>query len=61
VTREEHNREWGVNRQPNEYVCCHTGGYGELSQYDPNCPACWLGHLHTWDEHDAYISRPRGI
>jgi hypothetical protein len=55
MTREEHNRTWGVDRQPDEYVFCHTIGYGEFSQYDPDCPACWLGHPHTWAEHDAYV------
>ena len=59
MTREEHNNHFGVNRDPEEHVLCNTGGYGELSQYDPLCCACWLGHPHTWAEHDSSVTRGR--
>jgi len=52
MTREEHNAAHGVNRQPHESVSCNLFGYGELTQYDADCPACWLGHRHSWAEHD---------
>lgn len=55
----EHNAYWGVKRKPEDTVCCNTLVYGELSQYDPECPACWLGHRHTWAEHDAWIGDAR--
>ena len=59
MTREEHNAAHGVNRQPHESVSCNLFGYGELSQYDGDCPACWLGHRHSWDEHDEWIRKAR--
>jgi len=52
MTRLEHNRHLGANRQPDEYVCCSLCGYGELDQYDARCAQCWLGHSHTWAQHD---------
>ena len=55
MTREEHNRRWTVNRQPTDPVHCNLIGYGEISQYDPDCAACWLGHAHTWAAHDRYV------
>lgn len=55
MTRAEHNAYWQANRQPNEEVSCNLVGYGELTQYDADCPSCWLGHRHTWSEHDAYL------
>ena len=55
MLRDEHNRAWGVNRQPHENVYSHLGGYGEISQYDPRCHSCWLGHPHTWEKHDRTI------
>lgn len=55
MTRQEHNAHWGVERQPGETVFCNTLGYGEISQYDPKCPSCWLGHSHTWEKHDASL------
>jgi len=55
VTREEHNANHGANRQASDPVYCHTLGYGELSQYDPDCASCWLGHRHTWEKHDRSI------
>jgi len=61
MTREEHNRHWGVNRQPDERVHCHTFGYGEQSQYDPDCPCCWLHHEHTWKKHDQYLLSARKV
>jgi hypothetical protein len=60
MTREEHNAAFGVNRQPEEPVSCNTLGYGEISQYDPDCAPCWLGHSHTWEKHDQSIQRARG-
>jgi hypothetical protein len=51
----EHNAKWGAQRSPGEQVHCHTLGYGEFSQYDPRCAACWLGHPHAWKEHDRSI------
>ncbi|MFH1184481.1 MAG: hypothetical protein V1755_05520 [Chloroflexota bacterium] len=60
MTREEHNEKWNVNRQPNDPVHCNLFGYGEISQYDPLCPACWLGHSgHTWGQHDAWVLAAR--
>lgn len=55
MTREEHNAHFGVDRQPGEQVYCNTLGYGEFSQYDPDCAACWLGHRHNWEKHDRYV------
>ena len=55
MLRAEHNQAWGVNRQPNEQVCSHLHGYGEMSQYDSRCHNCWLGHPHTGAEHDRTI------
>jgi hypothetical protein len=55
MTRAEHNEKWHTDRQPDEQVLCNTIGYGELSQYDERCPACWLGHQHTWSMHDAWL------
>lgn len=55
----EHNTYWNVNRQPEEEVWCNLFGYGELSQYDADCPCCWLGHNHTWMEHDRYVIESR--
>jgi hypothetical protein len=60
MTREEHNAAFRVDRQPNELVYCNTLGYGELSQYGSDCAPCWLGHSHTWEEHDRSIERARG-
>ena len=53
MTRKEHNAAHGVNRQPDESVSCNLFGYGELSQYDGDCPA-WhfaltaLDWPHNW-------------
>ena len=55
MLRAEHNRAWAANRQPHEEVCCNLHGYGELSQYDPRCASCWLGHRHPWEKHDESI------
>lgn len=61
MTRQEHNRRWNVNRQPEETVHCHTVGYGEYDQYDPQCAACWVGNgYHTWAEHDRLLLTKRG-
>lgn len=54
MTREEHNRKFGVNRRPDEKVILRLGG-GEESQYDSMCAACYVGRPHTWREHDAYV------
>lgn len=59
MLRIEHNREYGVDRQPEELVNCTLHGYGELSQYDPGCAACWLGHVHNWAHHDNAILNKR--
>jgi hypothetical protein len=59
MTRHEHNARHGVNRQSEEHVSCNLLGYGELSQYDPDCAACWLGHAHTWNEHDRLVREKR--
>ena len=59
MTRDEHNAHWDVARQPGELVHCHTLGYGEFSQYDPDCSCCWLGHQHTWEKHDRYLLAAR--
>ena len=59
MTREEHNTRFGVNREPGEWVSCNLFGYGELSQYDSDCPACWLGHRHNWAEHDEWLLKSR--
>ena len=56
MTREEHNTHWGSERKAEEDVLCNTFGYGEISQYDAKCPSCWLGHSHTWAQHDASLS-----
>lgn len=56
MTRQEHNAHWKANRTAAEPVYCNTIGYGELSQYDARCPACWLGHSHAWEQHDASIA-----
>lgn len=60
ATRADHNAKWNVTRLPADVVYCHTMGYGEISQYDPDCAACWLGHLHTWDDHDRMLGQPDG-
>ena len=60
MTREEHNAKWNVNRQPEDLVHCNLFGYGEISQYDPDCPACWLGRSgHTWAAHDRAVLAAR--
>lgn len=60
MTREEHNAHHGAARRPEEHVYCHlVCGYGELSQYDPDCAACWLGHAHTWAHHDRSLLAAR--
>lgn len=59
MTREEHNAHWKVDRQPEDTVFCNTLGYGEISQYDPECASCWLGHSHTWEKHDASLMGAR--
>ena len=59
MTREEHNAAHGANRQPHESVSCNLFGYGELTQYDADCPACWLGHRHSWAEHDEWLRKAR--
>jgi hypothetical protein len=59
MTREEHNTAHGANRRPDESVSCNLFGYGELSQYDGECPACWLGHRHNWAEHDEWLRKAR--
>lgn len=56
MTRTQHNAYYQADRQPEEQVHCNTLGYGELSQYDPACHQCWLGHRHTWKEHDKNIN-----
>jgi hypothetical protein len=56
MLRIEHNAKWTVSRQPNEQVNCNLFGYGELSQYDGRCVACWHGHVHSWDKHDRWIA-----
>ena len=55
MTRLEHNKIHQVTRLSQERVNCHTIGYGEFSQYDPVCCQCWLGHEHTWEEHDKNL------
>jgi hypothetical protein len=40
MTREEQNAAFRVNRQSKEPVYCNTLGYGERSQYDPDCAPC---------------------
>ena len=55
MKRTEHNAMWGVAKQPTDTVHCHTLGYGEFSQYDPKCAACWLGHQHSWATHDLNL------
>ena len=55
MTRLEHNAAWHATRQPTDQVCCNLFGYGEISQYDARCAACWLGTSHTWEKHDSYI------
>ena len=57
MTRLEHNAHWSADREPDNYVCCNLSGYGELDQYDPHCPACWLGHAHKWATHDQWLLR----
>lgn len=57
MTRDKHNRQHGVSRKEGDTVFCNTLGYGELSQYDPECAPCWLGHQHTWAVHDAHLAR----
>lgn len=57
----EHNHYWDVDRQINDQVNCSTLGYGELSAYDPDCHACYLGHRHTWEIHDRYIKESRKL
>ena len=57
MTRHKHNEKWNSNRQSDDQVHCNLIGYGELSQYDPDCAACWLGHRHNWADHDRYLSR----
>ena len=59
MTREEHNAAHRANRQPDDSVSCNLFGYGELSQYDADCPACWLGHRHNWAEHDEWLVNAR--
>ncbi len=60
MTREEHNAQWVVHRQPDDPVHCNLFGYGEISQYDPLCTACWLGHSgHTWEDHDRAVLAAR--
>ena len=59
MTREEHNAAHGASRQPHESVSCNLFGYGELTQYDADCPACWLGHRHSWAEHDEWLRKAR--
>lgn len=55
MTREEHNAHWQAARKPTDIVYCNTLGYGELSQYDSRCGACWLRAAHTWERHDTYL------
>lgn len=57
MTRLEHNAKWNANRQPDDQVRCHLLANDELSQYDSRCAACYLGHAHTWREHDANLTR----
>ncbi len=57
MNRTEHNTTYNVNRLPQERVNCHTIGYGEFSQYDSLCVYCYLGHEHTWQEHDNEITK----
>ena len=59
MTRAEHNQHWDANRKADEQVLCNLIGYGEMSQYDPKCAACWLGHKHTWKKHDRYLEAER--
>lgn len=59
MMRLEHNRHHGADRAPGGVVLCSTFGYGELSQYDPCCASCWLGHGHTWAAHDRMLSAHR--
>lgn len=33
-----------------------TYKHWESGKYDPDCPACWLGHSHSEQRHDAYVS-----
>lgn len=55
----EHNRWWNVERQLEEFVQCNYFDGSEISQYDRNCAACWYGHQHTWEQHDAMIHSHR--
>ncbi len=57
----EHNAKYQVKRFPQEFVNCHTIGYGEFSQYDSECVYCFLGHSHTWFDHDAELRRHHNI
>lgn len=56
MTRETHNALWKSDRKPDERVICNLFGYGEKSQYDPRCPACWSNISHTWNQHDYYLT-----
>ncbi len=58
MTREEHNRQWGSNRQPDDIVVTLSSPlYGEQAQYDEHCSQCWLGHRHTWKQHDNNLRK----
>lgn len=59
MTRADHNAKHGANRQPVERVNFDPSGVGELAQYDPDCPACYLSHAHTWADHDRYLTHSR--
>ena len=59
MLRKEHNKHFNATRQPSEQVSCNVSGYGELDQYDADCAPCWLGHAHTWKDHDKYVTKKR--
>jgi hypothetical protein len=56
MTRTQYNAEHGTNLQPGDQVFSATVG-GPAAQYDPHCSRCWLGHVHTWEQHDASLAR----
>lgn len=56
MLRAQHNETYHVNRAADETVIPMSYG-GETAQYDGRCESCWLGHNHTWEKHDAAITR----
>jgi len=56
MTRQQFNREYGQHREPTDIVQCHViGPEPREREYDPKCSRCWLGHRHTWEEHDKKL------